>query len=73
MLIDSYLLSNAQRNNIVSGINLNNLNKSQTSLDKNILPSNRSIIKKEDINLDFNILKDKFGCKFLSGQKIFLF
>lgn len=54
------------------GINPDNLDKSQTSLAKNILPGDGSIIEKEDVDLDINILEDKFEYKFSNGQKVFL-
>lgn len=53
-------------------INPDNLNKSQTSLAKNILLSNRFIIEEKDANLDINISKTKFECEFLNNQKVFL-
>lgn len=45
--------------------NPDNLDKNKASLTKNILFNNKSIIEKEDTDLNCNILKDKFDYKFL--------
>ena len=69
--IDQSLLSSAQRNSVLLGINLDNLDESQTSLAKNILPGDGSITEEEDADLDINISGDEFDYEFPSGQKVF--
>lgn len=41
------------------------------NLAKNILFNNRSITKKEDIDLDINISSNKFEFDFLNSQRVF--
>lgn len=71
MPIDPSLLSSIQRKNMLFGINPDNLDKSQTSLTKNILPNDGSTTGEKDVDLDINILEDKFDCEFPSNQKVF--
>lgn len=72
MPIKLFLLLNAQKNNMLLRINLDNLNKSQSSLIKNILPSDEFIIVEKDVDLYFNIPENEFNWEFLSNQKVFL-
>lgn len=48
-------------------INLNNLVDSQTSLAKNILLYDRSIIEEKNVDLDNNIKEYEFDYEFLSN------
>lgn len=58
--IDPSLLPSAQRNSVLLGINSDNLNESQSSLAKNILPGDGSTTEEEDADLDLNISGDEF-------------
>lgn len=60
MPIQLFLLLNAQKNNMLLRINLDNLNKSQSNLIKNILPSDEFIIVEKDADLYFNISENEF-------------
>lgn len=71
LLINLSLLLSIQKNSMLLEINPINLNKSLTSLGKNILSSNESTIEKKDIDLDINISEDKFNFEFLNGPKVF--
>lgn len=58
--INLFELSNTQKNNMLLGINFDNLDESQISLAKNILLSNGFITEEKDKDLDINISKNEF-------------
>ena len=65
--INLFVLPNTQRNSMLLGINSDNLDESQISLAKNILPGDGFITEEKDIDLDINISKDEFDYKFSSS------
>lgn len=71
MPVDPSPLSSAQKNSVLLGINMDNLDETQTSLAKNILPGDGSTTEEEDADLDLNISGDEFDSEFPGSQESF--